>query len=189
MKLLRFHLSTLLLLCVFTGSVMGLWLRRDVWQLQYSAKMGAENGGFLDVCKQHAPWVLGKEKLIQDPPRPGGTYMSMGIEVSNNLSEWSEVNRNQRAVRLSLHDRSSATLNNVFQAELPTESEILWWAYSDDKNYLAIVGYYHVTVYYRTRSYGWAGFLELPLFWVALVSLLGLGVGFGRWVFNLHGKS
>ena len=54
--------------------------------------------------------------------------------------------------------------------------------YFNQNRNLAIGFVDRIDVYRRTRNYGWRGYLELPLTWVALFSSVALIVVFVRWI-------
>jgi len=238
MKLPRFHLSTLLLACVFAGALIGLWLAPPVWQRHFVIALPSTNathkdrlvgavafnrkGTFLfaqEIYQRRCLIELQTQKIIWDVPNDTGIFAMFARFVEDDATIQA-VNQRVDEDFESVDCYSTLTGEHImtfrtpvgslfetdgllpkvsFQSEnarpdIETRTRILFdigrvespdyelnvghsfagLAYSLDGRYLATGWDGGVTIWRRTRGYGWKGYFELPLFWIAVVSFLCL---------------
>ncbi len=259
MKLPRFHLSTLLLLCVFCGACVGLWLRGGAWQRDYFLSYGDAqsspqsasakftfnlekarllafhdrqvyvfdilNRRLLSKKPSSLPYTIDeifvqsdgkavrikapyrfrpKERSVEladhdavinfdgdtlryilpDTPEPkfNETVRDMTSECLRSNRWWPDsgnycyeeayCNRDKMLIAFRIHGLDPICAPDLYDIEVGRGCDTT--RFSFDGQQLAIGQEDGISVWRRTRSYGWKGYLELPLFWIAFVSLLAL---------------
>jgi hypothetical protein len=167
MKIPRFHLSTLALGCVLAGSLTGLYLRSNVWQLERSSYVDPNWGiqrepGFEWLTKgsfdyqENAITRGGIEKAVFTTKGGFDAWRCISIyEDHGNTVDLVDVLPLPNA---DVHPTYGIVLNNNVAMR-----------YSPDGEFLAVWMTDQLNIYRRTRAYGWRGYLQLPLFWVAAV--------------------
>ncbi|HLX62259.1 MAG TPA: hypothetical protein VKX17_13345 [Planctomycetota bacterium] len=172
MKLFRFHLSTLLLLCVFAGAVLGLCLDSKLWRLEKSASVESNVGPWaISIAKEH-PWIYQSKAALN------------GEAISNELPP-------PRLLEIITFDRLERRVDtaviapyqgNPLEDRFNTDGDIDWIMLSPDRQHLAVGMSDHIQIYRRTHDYGWRGYVERPLFWIAALSALWLLALCVRWL-------
>ena len=162
MRFPRFHLSTLALCCVLIGAIIGLYLRSNIWQLERSSYVDPNWG-------------------IQ--PEPGFGWLNSesfqyrGTAIAPDTHEQAIVTRSL-AKNTSTVCFVTPVGRDDFRTleDLPIDSSFVAMRFSPDGKYFAVWLTNRLDIYRRTRAYGWQGFLQLPLFWVASVCVVSLCV-------------
>ena len=221
----RFHLSTLLLLCILAGACIGIKLSCPLWKLEYTLPheiqkienysnygnpfsisvnetgtymlvIGNHKGYVFDLRERKVAWTLRMSDFLRSVEvrfREKGSILEVRTRISRKHwesyqelvsadgstskaalppLEWNS-NRIQAPQEIAAPDISS------FTKEIKTSFGIQ----SFNNNWNLALGFAdRVDVWRRTRNYGWAGYLESPLTWVALLSSTGLIVIFVRWI-------
>jgi len=240
MTLPRFHLSTLLLLCVFAGACVGLRLSPSVWKEEKSILEGVPATGIgytvtavafdstgtrlfvgtggsylLDVKSKQilwrkpvSEWTITSAKFVERDTEvhfffsyipyslPERFLGELYLRTEDGTENWLRRRASSYSAIQSQNDISvtspdgtetvrfyepfAASIYGRGDAETPIcklrlrGGHLHCAAYSPDGQYLALGDEYGMTLYRRTRGYGWTGWLRLPLFWAAAAALVAL---------------
>lgn len=155
MKFPSFHLSTLILLVIFAGSLIGLCFTPPIWQELSNREAHALH---LPNSVQFTDF-----SSFGDPAR---------ASYDAETDEETRFDVEARVWSLVLIDNKTGAESIVFSQNHPRP--ICCLGFSKDKRFLFKDDESEWKFFRRTRPYGWRGWLHLPLFWVALVSLIPL---------------
>ena len=164
MKLPTFYLSTLLLLCVFAGAVLGLWVTRNAWHQER----------FLE----EKDFATGLARALEDDSHTGRYDLPEMDELftsrayTADKTECAEADKDGKTIRILTRDKGGDF--TVLKSKLDNTHKVIWLQFSKDRMRLGAVCEDGIAVFRRSRGYGWQGFLTLPLTWVAVGALLAL---------------
>jgi|ERR1043165_262546 hypothetical protein len=237
-KFPRFHLSTLLLLCIFAGAAMGIYFQRATWRLDFSLPLDdrAVPSLYYQACvlcdrnddtllvmkwdklyafdlksrtlrweralpKSH--WIRRSDAFVNigDAPPAWDLYYSLrdGAVPDTTLGEsWGTAVRIDTGRELTAsHDGSewlasqSAAIevaqSNPPRATYPlkTASYCYSVAFLPNGRHVVLQLFDRIEFWRRIPAYGWRGAFESPLYWVAALSILGLGIALVRQVVSI----
>jgi hypothetical protein len=173
----RFHLSTLVLATIFVSAMIGLWINRDVWQLEARFSLRTQD------------WYHSRQELKLDP-----LFGKLGIdyEKGNALEQYqvSPTDPTESADTRNVNPKANPTGVRIFRGmngvahevdRIPGEAWYFTYT-SDGKRILTDNG----ELWMRTRAYGWQGWAGMPLFWVAIISGGALSVVVLRVMINMR---
>ena len=146
MKLPQFHLSTLLVLTILAGSLIGLCFTPSPWQPvseRETVQLLDNFGDRFKDCSERVPY-------------------------NSDIDEESRYDPESRVWSIVCIDKRTGRESVVFSQ--PVSRDVCELEFSNDKNFALKVDPWGCHFLRRTRPYGWRGWLELPLLWVALLS-------------------
>jgi hypothetical protein len=170
MKLPTFYLSTLLMLSIFGGAVLGLWVTRNAWHLERivdEKSFGTGLARSLDDFSQNVKFEA-----------PSTDNLLSSSAYTTDKSESAEVGDDGKTIKVKGKDASGQY--SVQKATIDTGRKIVWLQYSKDGLRIGAMCEDAVAIYHRNRSYGWLGLFQLPLTWLAIGALVGLIAIFAR---------
>jgi hypothetical protein len=163
----QFHLSTLVLLCIFAGVLMGLWTHRHIWQIEESIEATEINAASMAAAiRRFAPDQPDLYSPNEIADWKGHSRFETAKELIECFSGYVKIHTNPRVPGdVEAHD-TKAPIREVYL--------------SSDLQYLIVKNDQRLIVYRRTREYGIPGIIQLPFFWMAIALLLGLTFLFYR---------
>jgi hypothetical protein len=178
MRLLRFHLSTLLALCVGAGALVGLYLTSELWRNEVSLPF---NGVPMPEFTNKYPWITSVIAPLTTPISAGSSNRrDVGdfCWVSNDLLERTEAHAGLMQIDTYLY---RATGPRELLAKTKIKGLIDWIKYSPDTEQIAVGQPGRISIYRRSHVFGRANLWKQPLFWVAALCILFLLVRFVRY--------
>jgi hypothetical protein len=168
-KLPRFHLSTLLLCCIFAGAVIGLCFTPPVWQR-------------LSRQEERQWFKLLNENHFGEFSGPGG---SVKIPYDSVYDEETGYDYESRVWSFTLINKTTGEKTTVKSEFHPSPVCELSFSLDHQIVFKAAEGKEGSLEFYRrTRPYGLRGFFGLPLIWIAALSFLMLAVIAARRIFK-----
>lgn len=164
MKLPTFYLSTLMLLCVFAGAVLGLWVTRNAWHLERFIAEKDFSSGLTRALEDDSHTGL-YELPSLDNLLTSCTYSADGVECA-------EIADDGKSIRIKGRDAGGDF--TVVKTKLENNHKVIWLQFSKDRLRLGAVCEDGVAVFRRNRDFGWRGLLKTPLLWVAVAALLAI---------------
>ncbi|HLX60334.1 MAG TPA: hypothetical protein VKX17_03535 [Planctomycetota bacterium] len=168
MKLPSFHLSTLLLGCIFSGAMLGLSVMRNEWHFErfvpdidFDCVLNRTLSGGSREPRYQLPSV---EDLIN-----ARAYSANGSECARVATDGAGID---------VFSKDAKGEFSVLKAHLKNEHKIVWLQFSKDGGNVAAVCQDGIAVFVR----GWQ--TQQPVMWIAAGSLAALLVVFARAVYT-----
>lgn len=173
MRFPRFHLSSLVFLCIFLGAAIGLWVNRGVWRLERSVEL-SNSGNLNDMVDEiKRDPILGK---LEVSPQLGLVVFNM-FDVTPDKTEKADARVDPPKIVIYRIDAETGVQDMVDSID----GTGFLLQYANGGKYLLAADPGRALLFRRTRPYGIIGWLSLSLFWVALISFLALALVALRW--------